>query len=56
MNHQCVPERVRQFTLKNIGSVAHLKAILIQRDSTKREWTVSEVAWRLHIEKTQPVY
>jgi len=53
MSGQFIDEKVAQFIIENIDSIAQLEALLLLRKNQETAWNVSTVAGWLYIDETQ---
>lgn len=53
MADQYVPDRIRDFILKHIDSVAQIEALLLVRSNPQERWNVSQIAARLYTSETE---
>ena len=53
MADQYVPDRIWDFIVKHIDSVAQIEALLLVRSNPQERWNVSQIATRLYASETE---
>lgn len=53
MVDQYVPDRIRDFILKHIDSVAQIEALVLVRCNPQERWNLSQIAARLYTGETE---
>ena len=53
MADRYVPDRIRDFILKHIDSVAQIEALLLVRSNPQERWDVSQISARLYASETE---